>query len=73
MTDEKVARKIHLVPSADSKNQRRIQDCVVIVLDETVQRLGLGEFFTFQLDDNADVINLAILFVFGPYVYDGEF
>jgi hypothetical protein len=73
MTDEKVARKIQLVPSTDKRNQRRIQDCVAIVLHETVQKLGLGESFTFQLGDSADFINLAILFVFGPQVYDGGF
>jgi hypothetical protein len=66
MTDEEVARKIQLVPSADNRNQRRIQDCVAIVLAETVQRLGLVESFTVQLGDTADVINPAILFVFGP-------
>jgi len=67
MTDEEVARKIQLVSSADNRNQRRIQDCVAIVLDERVQRLGLGESFTVQLGDSADVINLAILFFFfGP-------
>jgi hypothetical protein len=57
MTDEEVARTIHLVPSADNRNQRRIQYCVAIVLDETVRRLGLGESFTVQLGDSADVIN----------------
>jgi len=66
MTDEEVARTIQLVPSADNRNQRRIQYCVAIVLDETVRRLGLGESFRVQIRDSAGGINLVILFVFGP-------
>jgi len=54
------------MPSADNKNQRSVQDCVAIVLDETVQRLGLGESFTVRLGVSADVINLAVLFVISP-------
>jgi hypothetical protein len=53
MRDEEAARKIHLVPSADNRNQRSIQECVAIVLDETVQRLCLGESFTVQLGNRA--------------------
>jgi hypothetical protein len=66
MTDEEVARTIQIVPSADNRNQRRIQYCVAIVLDETVRRLGLGQSFTVQIRESADDINHVILFVFGP-------
>ena len=66
MRDEEVARKILLVPSADKRYQRRIQDSVAIVLNETVQRLGLDRSFTVQLGDSADVTNLALLLVFDP-------
>jgi len=66
MRDEEFARKIQLVLSADNRNLTNIQDCVAIVLDETVQRLGFGESFTVQIGDNADVINLAVLFVLDP-------
>jgi hypothetical protein len=71
--DKEAARKIHIVPLSGNIIQRRIQDCASNVLDELVQRLRLSESFTIQLDENTDVVNLAILLVFVRYVYEGEF
>jgi hypothetical protein len=61
VTDEEVFREIQLVPPADKRNQKIIQDCVATVLDKRVRKLGLCEYFTAQTGDSTDVINVAIL------------
>jgi hypothetical protein len=64
MTDEKAARKIQLLWSADNRSQRIIQDCAPDVLDELFLRLRLSEWFTIQLYDNTDAVNFSFLSVF---------
>jgi hypothetical protein len=73
MIEDEAARKIQLVPLTDNMIQRRIEDCASNVLDELVRRLRLNESFTIQLDESADVVNLAVLLVFVRCVYEGEF
>jgi hypothetical protein len=55
--DEKVARKVQLLRSADNRIRRIIQDCAANMLDELVWRLKLSELVTVQLDENRDFAN----------------
>jgi hypothetical protein len=66
MTDEEAARKIQLLWSTDNRSQRIIQDCASNVLDElrVFRRLRLSEWFTIQLYDNMDALNVSFLSVF---------
>ncbi|KAI6650082.1 Zinc finger BED domain-containing protein 5-like [Oopsacas minuta] len=71
MCGEKATRQLNLVPLSNDTVSRRIVDMADGVKNILIEHIKKSRYFSIQLDETTDVVDLANLLVYVRYEYDG--